>query len=312
MRTLPSSTGLSCDRQFRGTGDQPACRVVARQRRLRLPSSYGRVRGRPRCPGLNGGQLLPGPAARGQLKSWHTATERVASAAEERAIAGHELAPLGRLARGRRAEIIERIDQVRAVEQQVQADAGAAGRPRLSTGRATRPAPAHPDPRRSRRARQCACAASSATARPGCRRGVVPAPRLTDQAARPHRACTPERFRFYRCRAPQGAGPRRGGHHEEPDHAPGREHVHEHEHQLRARSRRLAGSAAAVSPRPCGPVVSGPVGYSAAVGLEQPQPDLADRREARDRVPQPVDRHLGRRRRPSPSAAVRRRRGRRR
>ena len=60
----------------------------------------------------------------GQLEaSWHTATERVGRAAEEHAITEHELAALGRLARGRRAEIIERIDQLRAVEQQAQADA---------------------------------------------------------------------------------------------------------------------------------------------------------------------------------------------
>jgi hypothetical protein len=51
----------------------------------------------------------------GQLETpWHTSTERVGRAAEERAIAEHELAALGRLAGGRRAEIIERVDLIRA------------------------------------------------------------------------------------------------------------------------------------------------------------------------------------------------------
>ncbi|TQM01682.1 conjugative relaxase-like TrwC/TraI family protein [Pseudonocardia kunmingensis] len=60
----------------------------------------------------------------GQLEAaWHAATERAGRAAEDRALAEHEFASHSRLARSRRAEIAERIDQLRAAELQAHTDA---------------------------------------------------------------------------------------------------------------------------------------------------------------------------------------------
>ena len=72
--------------------------------------------------------------------------------------------------------------------------------------------------------------------------------------------------------------------------------------RLRSRARRRSRRSAAKG--------SSSVDRLEAVGLEQPQPDLAHRRERRDRVPQRVERHLARRSRSSRSAGAPARRGR--
>ena len=77
-----------------------------------------------------------------------------------------------------------------------------------------------------------------------------------------------------------------------------------------ARRARARAASAASRPR-VGRVRCGCRAGSEAVVLEEAQPDLAARREARHRVPQRVDRHLARRPRSSPRAATRRRRRRR-
>jgi conjugative relaxase-like TrwC/TraI family protein len=54
---------------------------------------------------------------------WRAATERAADAAEERALAEYDLERLGRLARGRRAELTQRIDDLRIAEADAERDA---------------------------------------------------------------------------------------------------------------------------------------------------------------------------------------------
>jgi conjugative relaxase-like TrwC/TraI family protein len=54
---------------------------------------------------------------------WRATTERAADAAEQRAQAEHDLERLGRLARGRRAELTQRIDDLRIAEADAQRDA---------------------------------------------------------------------------------------------------------------------------------------------------------------------------------------------
>lgn len=54
---------------------------------------------------------------------WRAATERAADAAEERVQAEYDLERLGRLARGRRAELTQRVDDLRIAEADAQRDA---------------------------------------------------------------------------------------------------------------------------------------------------------------------------------------------
>lgn len=69
-------------------------------------------------------ELATAVQAAEQLESrWHTVNERIGQAAEERARAEYELAGLSRLARSRRPELTQRIEELRATEEQAHREA---------------------------------------------------------------------------------------------------------------------------------------------------------------------------------------------